>query len=176
MIYFGTIPKKRLRAQNIYELSLNKHLKDVQQLTFQFCTHLDHVFEMYKNDDKKRFEELAIALYVHLLNEDEKDKEKNNELIKRLGAYTEYQMLNMNELPDEYLYQGSIDWGSVVSFNGVDVENKDNKDDNTKEYEDYLRLYDKNWRKVLTDSGEPYYWNIDSNVTQWEIPKSKEYQ
>ncbi len=55
-----------IRAEGVHELTVNKHLKDAQQLTFLQCTHYDHAFQEFATDDKKRFEELYVDLLKRL--------------------------------------------------------------------------------------------------------------
>ena len=74
------------------ELTVNKHLKDAQQLTFLQCTHMDHCFQEFANDNKKRFEELAGVNWTYILNSDE---EVLNNQVKRLTMYIEYELGNL---------------------------------------------------------------------------------
>ena len=146
---------------------MNKHLKDVQQLTFLHLTHYDHAFQEFANDDGKRFEELAGAIWIHVLNRDE---EAYNDQLKRLAAYVEYQYVNlMHGVPDDYFWEGRIPWGDIPVF--ADMKGNDGKalDDPEAEIEG-LESMPEPWVKTLTDAGSPYYWNTDTNVTSWKKP------
>ena len=61
----------RIRAEGVNELTVNKHLKDVQSITFRLCTHLDHAFEEHQDDAEKRYEEIAGAIWVNMWNREE---------------------------------------------------------------------------------------------------------
>lgn len=149
------------------ELTVNKHLKDAQQLTFLQCTHYDHSFQEFKDDDKKRFEELAGVNWMYILN---KDEEAYNDLVKRLTMYVEYQHVSLLEgVPDDYFWEGRIPWGDLPRFDDM----KDNDGKELKEMGDAvpgLELFPKPWQKCLTDAGHSYYWNKDTNETSWKPP------
>ena len=62
----------RIRAEGVNELSVEKHVKDVQQYTFQQLCHLDHAYtEEFLMDEKKRLEEVAFLVWHHMLGREE---------------------------------------------------------------------------------------------------------
>ena len=157
--------RSRIRAEGVNELTVNKHLKDTQQVTFQQMTHLDHAFTEYKDDSEKRAKEIALAIWMHLLV---KDEGVSDDLIKRLAAYVEYEYRNVVlALPDVYFQEGRIDWGSMPDFNGM----KDKFDKSIQPLplnpDDILPP---DWVKALTDAGDTYYWNTVTNLTTWQRP------
>ena len=158
--------RARIRAEGVNELTVNKHLKDVQQLTFLHLTHYDHAFQEFSNDDGKRFEELAGAIWIHVLNRDE---EAYNDQLKRLAAYVEYQYVNlMHGVPDDYFWEGRIPWGDLPVFS-------DMKDNDEKALDDPvtpvgLESLPEPWIKTLTDAGDTYYWDTETNTTSWKKP------
>jgi len=160
--------RSRIRAEGVNELTVNKHLKDAQQLTFLHCTHYDHAFQEYANDDKKRFEELAAAIWIHVLNRDE---EAYDDQLKRLAAYVEYQYMNIVlGVPDTYFWEGRIPWGDVPEFRGmVDNDGKKLKEIGSAVV-DGLEELPEPWMRTLTDAGAAYYWNTDTNETTWKKP------
>lgn len=161
--------KARIREGGAHEISVNKHLTEVQQLTFQFCTHLDHAYTEYGNDDKRRREEIAGAIWEHILVRDEGALDDH---LRRLTAYVEYQFTNIIlRLPDLYFSQGRIAWGDLPNFTGM---NDNNGIPLAKEDSQLLRSMDEEglpegWLRVLTDAGEHYYWNAITNETRWDI-------
>merc|ERR1740124_1974144 len=46
--------RKRIRAEGLAEMSINKHLTDIQQYTFQHLTHYDHAFQEFELRPKAR--------------------------------------------------------------------------------------------------------------------------
>jgi hypothetical protein len=158
--------RARIRAEGVNELTVNKHLKDAQQLTFLQCTHYDHAFQEFATDDKKRFEELAGVNWMYVLN---KDEEAYNDQVKRLTMYVEYQLVNLLQgVPDDYFWEGRIPWGDIPEFASM-------RDNDGKEIEEMgdvpgLEMLPEPWVKTLTDAGVTYYWNTRSNETTWKKP------
>ncbi len=194
----------RIRAAGINELMVNKHLKDAQQQTFLQITQYDHAHEKYpmfqgKNNDEKRFEIVCDAVWRHLLgggtaNEvsegEEADPNTNNddipdELIRRMGAYVEYQLENvLYRLPDDYFEEGRIAWGNIpeleVSEGDFPAQVSKEEDKQKKlamsgldfllknDEEDGVENQRSDWVRVLNNAGEPYYWNMVTNQTSWK--------
>mmetsp|Transcript_4726 Transcript_4726/g.7186 ORF Transcript_4726/g.7186 Transcript_4726/m.7186 type:complete len:291 (+) Transcript_4726:27-899(+) len=157
--------KVRIRAEGCAELTINKHLKDVQQYTFQHLTHYDHCFTELMDKPKERYETLGGLVWRHLLLQDE---EAPDDLIKRLAHYIEYQHNNIClDLPDEYFHEGRIAWGDMPDFSGV-------KDNTGKLLEDIPEHPDDvlptGWLKAMADNGDSYYWKPETMHSQWERP------
>jgi len=157
--------RSRIRAEGVNELTVNKHLKDVQQVSFQQMTHFDHAFTEYREDSIRRFEELAAAVWIHLLM---KDEGASDDLIKRLAAYVEYQHQNVvQSLPDAYFQDGKVNWGSMPSFDGMKDKNGEIMRPVAPDPDDVLP---EGWIIALTDAGDTYYWNTQTNQTTWQRP------
>jgi len=163
----------RIRAnKDIHELMVNKHLKDVQQLTFQMCTHFDHCYSEYKHDPQKRVEELSKAIWVHVLN---KDEHSVHDHVMRLVAYVEYQMDNIVlQLPDVYFQEGRVAWGDIPNFSKMLTDDGKALPKSPPLKPDQMETLGldlpSNWLRVLTDAGDAYYWNLTTNQTQWDKP------
>lgn len=183
---FWNDTRSRIRALGVNELMVNKHLKDAQQMTFLHVTQYDHAFSAFKDDPKKRFEVICDAVWRQVLlgngSMDKDDKSFKNEviedsieddLIRRIGAYVEYQYDNvMFKLPDDYFEEGRVGWGCLPDFSNQ-TKGVHNQSINTES-----PVHDKSgldpigigWWMVLTDAGEPYYWNPETNQTSWKPP------
>lgn len=158
--------RARIRAEGVNELTVNKHLKDAQQLTFLHCTHYDHAFQEFANDDQKRFEEIAGIVWTYVLN---KDEEVYNDQLLRLATYVEFQYVNLLQgVPDKYFWEGRIPWGDLPDFENM----KDNSGKDLEALEDVpgLEVLPEPWVKMLTDAGNAYYWNTETNMTRWKKP------
>ncbi|KAL7551547.1 hypothetical protein ACHAWF_014736 [Thalassiosira exigua] len=158
--------RARIRAEGVNELTVNKHLKEVQELTFLHCCHYDHAYQEFANDDFSRLEEIVGIIWTYVLN---KDEEAYPDLIQRLAAYVEYQYINLLEgVPDSHFWEGRIPWGDIPEFDTM-------KDNNGKVLGKMgevpgLDILPKHWLKTLTDAGDKYYWNTETNVTSWKKP------
>mmetsp|Transcript_14209 Transcript_14209/g.21632 ORF Transcript_14209/g.21632 Transcript_14209/m.21632 type:complete len:303 (+) Transcript_14209:124-1032(+) len=157
----------RIREQGLMEMTVEKHLRDVQQYTFQQCVHLDEAFSIGEDNKEqriKRFEELCGVVWVHILERSEDKAHADH--IHRLVAYIEYQYINiMKQLPDEYFREGKVGWGNLPEFSKM----KDEKGKLLKPIPPEPQL-PQGWIKCLTEAGKPYYWDTSKNKTQWEKP------
>ena len=157
--------KTRIRAEGVNELTVNKHLKDVQQVTFQHLTHYDHAYSEYELKPAKRYEELQGLVWMHILM---KDEDVHDEHLKRMSFYIDTQYNNItNRMPDEYFREGRIAWVDVPDFSKM----RDLKGKLLPEIplhpEDVLP---EGWHKAFTDSGKPYFWNPGTKASQWDRP------
>lgn len=174
--------QKRIREQGVTELSVLKHLESVQQYTFQHMTHYDHAFTDFELNPKARFEELCGIVWIHILQREQENYCADQ--IQRLACYILLQHDNiMNQLPEPYWQEGRLAWVDIPDFTKL----KDNKgnlmpevpvpsvaDDNANN--NSIGVLPKGWRKALANTGEPFYWNPDERLSQWERPglKSKD--
>eukprot|EP00586_Coscinodiscus_wailesii_P009765 CAMPEP_0172512064 /NCGR_PEP_ID=MMETSP1066-20121228/241509_1 /TAXON_ID=671091 /ORGANISM="Coscinodiscus wailesii, Strain CCMP2513" /LENGTH=302 /DNA_ID=CAMNT_0013291701 /DNA_START=73 /DNA_END=981 /DNA_ORIENTATION=- len=152
----------RIRAEGITEMLVNKHLKDVQQVTLQHCVHYDHAFTF--SDPVRRREEVALAVWKHVLLENE---EAYNDQINRLAIYVEWEYDNIVcQLPEEYWREGRIAWGDIVDFD----EMGDNNANALPDVELGEGLPD-GWVEALTESGKKYWWHSETMKSQWDKPE-----
>lgn len=157
--------QKRIREQGLAEMTVSKHLNDVQQYTFTHLTHYDHAFNEYENDPKKRLEELCGLVWMHVMLQEEKFC---SEQVERIAIYIDIQYHNiMYELPEEYWREGRFAWVDLPDFSRMHGNNGHLLPERRVNPEDVLP---KGWNKALTNSGEPYYWNPDLDKAQWERP------
>lgn len=155
----------RIRAEGVNELTVNKHLKDVQQVTFAHLCHYDHAYQEFAEDDAERMRELKELVWMHVMNRDE---EASPDVVERLALYIDMQYKNIvQQLPHEYFRQGRIPWTNIPDFKGVrDV--KGNVLEDVPCHED--DVLPEGWQKGLTNSGDAYYWNAALNTSSWEKP------
>jgi len=178
---FWNDTRSRIRSSGVNELMVNKHLKDAQQATFLHCTQYDHAFQEFGNDQVKRFEVVCDAVWRHILGGEE---DVDDELIRRVGAYVDYQLENVvYKLPDDYFDDGRIGWGNIpdlsafdsakIGEDGTDAIDASAEEDNeeTTNALSGIKFLNNNWVQVLTDAGEPYYWNTETDGTSWQQPK-----
>ena len=60
-----------------------------------------------------------------------------------------------------------------VSKDGTDVTDASAEEDieETTNALSGIKFLNNNWVQVLTDAGEPYYWNTENDMTSWLQPK-----
>eukprot|EP00554_Chaetoceros_debilis_P007759 CAMPEP_0194077632 /NCGR_PEP_ID=MMETSP0149-20130528/4225_1 /TAXON_ID=122233 /ORGANISM="Chaetoceros debilis, Strain MM31A-1" /LENGTH=453 /DNA_ID=CAMNT_0038758717 /DNA_START=85 /DNA_END=1446 /DNA_ORIENTATION=- len=103
------------------------------------------------------------------------DDDIPDELIRRMGAYVEYQLDNIVfRLPDDYFDRGMVAWGSMPDLDvDVDVDVDASKEDKADEKDAMsgMDFINDEWVRVLNDAGEPYYWNMESDEVTWTEPE-----
>ena len=173
---FWNDTQARIRAVGVNELTVNKHLKDAQRATFVHITQYDEAFEKYAHDAEKRFELICDAVWRNILMDGMKDEKEmdeddvDDEMIRRIGAYVEYQYMNIvHQLPEEYFRQGKIAWGNLPDFTFESEHSIQNGDEEGEDIRG-MTFLEGNWVQVLTDAGNPYYWNTETNETSWTAP------
>lgn len=161
-----TDTSSRLRAEKVLEMRLNRHLKNMQQLSFVHCMHYDHAFTF--DDERRRREELLRAVWLHVFHN--KD-DIPDDLVNRIAMYIEYQYDNiMNQLPEKYWREGRIGWGNFPDFDSI-VDNNGKLLPAASKINDQIEVLPKGWALGLSQAGEKYYWNTDTDKVQWEKPK-----
>jgi len=124
------------------------------------------------------------------------DDDIPDELIRRMGAYVEYQLDNIVfRLPDDYFDRGMVAWGSMPDLDvdvdvdldastetdanssdadaELDVDADASKEDKADEKDAMsgMDFINDEWVRVLNDAGEPYYWNMESDEVTWTEPE-----
>jgi len=157
--------QKRIREAGVAEMTVNKHLKDVQQYTFQHLTHYDHAFTEMELQPKARYEELCGIVWIHVCA---RDDSFSSDQVQRIACYIDAQYNNiMNQLPEEYWKEGRLAWVDIPDFKRL-IDNKGNLIPENPRSPDELLPH--GWQKALTNAGEPYYWNPEQVTSQWEKP------
>jgi len=157
--------QNRIREQGLAEMTVSKHLNDVQQYTFTHLTHYDHTFSEYANDPKKRYEELCGLVWMHVML-----REENfcSDQVERIAMYIDAQYNNiMHELPEEYWREGRFAWVDLPDFSKMYGNDGHKLKEKPVNPEDVLPI---GWNKALTNAGVPYYWNPDLVKAQWKRP------
>jgi len=157
--------RSRIREMGEQELMVNKHLQDTQQVTFQHLTHYDHAFTEFAKDDEKRAEEILGAIWVHLLL---KSEDTSFDHMSRIAGYIESQYHNLVlRCPMEYILEGRIWWSPIPDFDRLQDGPGKTLKPRAVDPEDMLP---KEWYKGLTEAGDPFWYNIDTNESRWEKP------
>ncbi|OQR84207.1 hypothetical protein ACHHYP_13726 [Achlya hypogyna] len=153
----------RIRNQNVSELTVNKHLHEVQQRSFNQCVAYDQYFASH---GAKR--SLSEAISKHVLNVEPSSKPSQTAL---LTAYVQRELKTIQkvlvieegpEMPLEALETGDLPWGPPLANPG----NMTYDDD---EFDLIGQRYG-NWRSALDVRGTRYFWNLTTRFSSWDKP------
>jgi len=147
----------RIRHQNVSELTVNKHLNEVQQICFNSCVAYDKGFAL----GEKQLQE---AISRHLLNVDGPSKMKQAGL---MSEYVKRELKNVQKLDSKLLLEGTIPWGKPLP---VSAEAASQNISMEKEYE-LIGQKHGNWRSALDIRGTRYYWNMTTRMSSWDMPE-----
>jgi hypothetical protein len=99
-----------------------------------------------------------------------RDEECYEDQLRRLAAYVEYQFMNVVlHTPDDYFWEGRIPWGDVPDFGSMNDDSGKALGEVRESPKGYVMLKEP-WVKTLTDAGDTYYWNRETNETSWKKP------
>ncbi|EQC28468.1 hypothetical protein SDRG_13796 [Saprolegnia diclina VS20] len=144
----------RIRNQNVSELTVNKHLHEVQQRSFNQCVAYDQYFAA--NGAKRSLSE---AISKHVLNVEPSAKPSQTAL---LTAYVQRELKTMQKLPLEVLETGDLPWGPPLA-------NPSNMSYDDDEFDLIGQRYG-NWRSALDVRGTRYFWNMTTRFSSWDKP------
>ncbi|OQS07025.1 hypothetical protein THRCLA_00975 [Thraustotheca clavata] len=144
----------RIRNQNVSELTVNKHLHEVQQRSFNQCVAYDNYFASH---GAKRA--LSDAISKHVLNVEPSSKPSQTAL---LTAYVQRELKTMQNQPLEVLETGDLPWGPPLA-NPSNIAYDDD------EFDLIGQRYG-NWRSALDIRGTRYFWNLTTRFSSWEKP------
>jgi len=160
----------RIRQQGVNELSVNKHLMQVQQYTFVHLTHYDHAYAEFSARPMERLKELRKIVWAHVLVRDEESEFRYDHL-DRIAWYVDANYRNVVlELPYEYFKQARFEWVDLPDFSNL--KSSDSADapflpENPVHPDDVLP---EPWRRNITNRGIDYYWNEETMESSWERP------
>lgn len=159
----------RIRQRGINELSVNKHLTQVQQYTFLHLTHYDHAYTEFLTKPDMRLKELRKIVWQHILVRDSEAEHRHDHL-DRMAWYVEanYQNITM-EWPDPYYRQARVAWVDLPDFSGMKDANGKLMEENPIHPDDVLP---EPWLRNITTSGVEYYWNPKTLKSSWDRPNT----
>ncbi|TMW69347.1 hypothetical protein Poli38472_001503 [Pythium oligandrum] len=144
----------RIRFMNVSELTVNKHLAEVQQLCFNALISYDRGLK----DSPAAFQS---TIAQHLL---EDDSAAGQRIASKLVEYLKREMKNLDKLDAKYLLKGTIPWGPHVAAttSTPPLEHED----------EYTIIGEQvgNWRAALDNRGKLYYWNLSTRYSVWDRP------
>ncbi|CAK4081013.1 unnamed protein product [Aphanomyces euteiches] len=153
----------RIRHQNVSELTVNKHLGEVQQRCFSQCVAFDQHFTAGGSKTV-----LNDAISRHVLNVEPNVKPKQAAL---MASYVLRELKNVQKARFEDLEAGDISWGAPLESptSTLPSESKDDYDF------DLVGQKYGNWRSALDVRGKRYFWNLTTRISAWEKPPKEEH-
>lgn len=137
---------RRIRATGVHELTVNKHLAQVQKICFTAACSYDHGLAI-EDDDKNS--KLGSYLWHNVFQRDPKTPD---ECVYKMIDYVRDQIDALKLLKDEDLYDAKINW---LDLQGVEATSGE-------------------WRQALAANGKTYYWNVKTRESRWTDPSKDE--
>ncbi|RQM27742.1 hypothetical protein B5M09_010413 [Aphanomyces astaci] len=148
----------RIRHQNVSELTVNKHLGEVQQRCFSQCVAFDQHFNAAGSKTV-----LNDAISRHVLNVEPNVKPRQAAL---LASYVLRELKSIQKASTEDLESGAISWGLPLDA-GQRTDAVATDDD----YDaDLIGQKYGDWRSALDIRGKKYFWNLTTRMSAWEKP------
>ncbi|KAJ0402732.1 hypothetical protein P43SY_007874 [Pythium insidiosum] len=148
----------RIRFMNVSELTVNKHLAEVQQVCFNACVAYDRAFK----DSPAAFQ---TALAKHLLDD---ESVAGQRVASKLAEYLKREMKSLEKVDAQLIMQGTIPWGPHLQPSATTpaLEHED----------EYTLIGEKvgNWRAALDNRGKLYYWNLTTRFSVWDRPAGEQ--
>jgi cytochrome b pre-mRNA-processing protein 3 len=157
-----------IRALGVPELTVNKHLKELQKISFGALVNYDH--GMQTGTD-----ELAGALYRNLYAADEEVPE---DTVLSMAAYVQRQARAVDKLDLDDFLKGNIVWDNKGLAKGLaEVETEGAESDAIAEAtlsEETLSSgvgsMHGDWQEAVDQRGQTYYWNMVTREVVWDLP------
>ncbi|CAH0513456.1 unnamed protein product [Peronospora belbahrii] len=148
----------RIRHQNISELTVSKHLAQVQQMCFSACMAYDKGLKNGPNV-------LQSAVAEHLL---ENETPEGLRIASIMAEHMKHELKNLEKVDAKYIMEGTIPWSSIPKTH-VKASHIPKDDDND---DDVVLIGQRfgNWRSALDNRGKLYYWNLTSRYSVWDRP------
>jgi hypothetical protein len=143
------------------ELTVNKHLVEVQKYSIGACVCLDEALRGSSEDEVIDNIGSVLWKYVYLRRED-----LDEERVLALAKYLRREQLSLLELPADAVLEGRFEFGSppdwpplTLASSGALAEEDGHADGEESE-----------WRTALAANGKTYYWNTRTRESRWSLP------
>jgi hypothetical protein len=144
----------RIRYLNVSELTVNKHLAEVQQVGFNACIAYDRGLK----ESPAAFQN---AIAKHLL---ENETPTGLRVASAMAEYMKRELKSLEKVDAKYIIEGTIPWGPHPAVPADAPATEDESD--------YTLIGQKvgNWRTALDNRGKLYYWNMTTRFSVWDRP------
>ncbi|DAZ97194.1 TPA: hypothetical protein N0F65_003825 [Lagenidium giganteum] len=145
----------RIRYQDVSELTVNKHLAEVQQACFNACISYDRGL-------KEGPGVFQTAVAKHLLADESVEQQRTATV---MAEYMKRELKNLENVDAKYIMKGTIPWGQHP-------EPASNAPAFDEEYMLIGREFG-NWRSALDNRGKLYFWNKHTRYSVWTLDEAK---
>ncbi|KAG7379362.1 hypothetical protein PHYPSEUDO_008718 [Phytophthora pseudosyringae] len=144
----------RIRYLDISELTVNKHLAQVQQVCFNACIAYDQGLKNGPNV-------LQTAVAQNLL---EDATPEGLRIASIMAEYMKRELKNLEKVDAKYIMEGTIPWSPLPETHVKTIPEGD--DGNVV----LIGQRFGNWRSALDNRGKLYYWNLSTRYSVWDRP------
>ena len=153
----------RIRGVGVNELSVNKHLKEVQGSSFRYCLELDEALTKEHNDEI--LEEVGGALWRYNFVRND-DVEVDHVMAMAEYVFREYESLQ--SVGDTAICEGRIQFGELPEWPGASV-----RVDGSGMYAEGKAPDAGEWKQAISNDGRVYWWNTQTRESRWTLPKQR---
>jgi hypothetical protein len=162
----------RIRGMGVPEMSVNKHLKNVQHMSFGLCVSLDQAVKDQTNEHDV-IEEIAGCMWRYPY---QRREDVDEDRVVALAKYVRTEQLSLQQLPAPALLEGRFAWGSLPKFPPIPKDYKPIENvqpfENEAEEAAQTTAEKGEWRTAISATGKIYYWNTVTRESRWEKPKN----
>ncbi|TYZ63119.1 hypothetical protein PybrP1_008202 [[Pythium] brassicae (nom. inval.)] len=144
----------RIRYLNVSELTVNKHLAEVQQVGFNACI-------AYDRGLKESPAAFQSAIAKHLL---ENETPTGLRVASTMAEYMKRELRNLEKVEAKFVLEGTVPWGSHPAP-AADAPPAEDASTYT-----LIGQQVGNWRTALDNRGKLYYWNMTTRFSVWDRP------
>mmetsp|Transcript_27300 Transcript_27300/g.35213 ORF Transcript_27300/g.35213 Transcript_27300/m.35213 type:complete len:299 (+) Transcript_27300:166-1062(+) len=146
----------RIRSFKFAEITINKHLRSVQEYCFGALISFDHAVSFETEEEVRQ--QMHDAVRAHVYNH---DKDIPDAKVDAVADYVLSEMKSLQEIELEPFLHGRIRWDNAPSFGLKKVSEGD-------EVEILGQVGA--WRKEYSIDGKEYYWNMDTYESTFDKP------
>jgi len=160
--------RSRIRFTDVPELTVDRHLGNVQNLSFENMCLFDHCLTF--EDESEQIEKLCGGIWRAVYDMDEAVQE---DTAVELARYLKTEAETLDDVSFEALKEGRVEWrrpplfkgdGDAASCDATTIGNLDYT-----ESSDDLEAFESPWRIEWTLRGDTYFWHEDTFETTWDV-------
>jgi len=151
----------RIRNVGVNELSINKHLKEVQGYSFRQCLELDEA--VAKEHPDEVLEDIGGVVWrFNYLRSDNIEPDH----VMKVADYVFREYTTLKEISGEAILEGRVAFGPLPEWTGdensrsPEIGDTDGGDSNDSG----------EWKRAISNDGSVYWWNTTTRETSWTKP------